>query len=195
MTVQINISSDRLTLTVEAPYNPDFPARAKALGGRWQPATKRWEFDARDESRVRSVCLDVYGDDGTPQARVTLRATAKADLFAERDSIYLAGRPVARAFSRDSGARLGDGVVVLEGGSPDSGGSRTKWRTTIPKGCVLEIRDVPVAAMPESDSCWEIEAASPGSDAIAAARLRVAEIEAMLEAAKAELAALLEAGS
>lgn len=59
--------------------------------------------------------------------------------------LYLAGREIARATSCDSGATLGPGVVLVQGDMPTSGGTRQEWRTIVPAGCVVEVRDVPRA--------------------------------------------------
>lgn len=148
------------------PYHPNFPARARALGGKFVDTTsggKAWAFDARDEERVRAICLDIYGTDGTPTDTVTLRVTALADMYEAAGSIYVAGRVLARAFGRDSGAKLGEGVVHLSGKMPNSGGSVRNWRTTVADGSVFEVRDVPRRAALEfiaehADSCkWHAE--------------------------------------
>lgn len=142
-------------ITVSTPYHPDFPRRARSLGGKWNSAL--WVFDARDESRVRQLCREIYGEDGeTPQGDlVTLRATFsdRSRLSVRGAGIYIAGRCIARAYSRDSGARLGEGVVMIEGTAGSrgsdavrSGGSRANWETIIDGPCVIEIRDVPRAA-------------------------------------------------
>lgn len=129
---------------VEAPYHPEFPSRARQIGGKWNG--KLWAFDPRDESRVRDLCVAIYGDDGSPQELVTVQIVIEDDAllaYANRtDTLWCCGRQVARVLGRDSGARLGEGVVVTEGRFV-SGGSRknplllTKGRT------VVEVRDVP----------------------------------------------------
>jgi DNA repair protein RadC len=52
-------------LAVTAPYHPDFPARARMIGGTWDGDRRVWVFDADDSDRVRTLCQDVYGTDGT----------------------------------------------------------------------------------------------------------------------------------
>lgn len=147
MTVQIK--SDGQNISVYSPYNPDFPRAAKQLGGKWDPAARAWTFDARDEQRVRDLCVEIYGTDGnTPTGDlITIRVTVKPDSrwYADKGGLFFAGRCVAYARGRDSGARLGDGVVVLEGGFK-SGGSMKNWTTKCSDdGAVFEIRDVPRA--------------------------------------------------
>ena len=51
-------------IAVSSPYHPNFPARARTLGGIWDTARRVWVFDAADNDRVRSLCRDIYGTDG-----------------------------------------------------------------------------------------------------------------------------------
>jgi DNA repair protein RadC len=51
-------------IAVSSPYHPDFPARARGLGGTWDAARRVWMFDAGDNDRVRSLCCEIYGADG-----------------------------------------------------------------------------------------------------------------------------------
>jgi DNA repair protein RadC len=59
-------------LAVSSPYHPNFPARARLLGGEWDAARRVWIFEAHEDDRVRSLCRDIYGTDGadgvTPHA-------------------------------------------------------------------------------------------------------------------------------
>jgi hypothetical protein len=140
-------------ITVASPFNPDFAPKARGAGGRWDAARKVWVFDARDEERVRKICRTVYGTDGADAADVlTIRATAKVcdqrgqGKFDDRPmSYWLAGREIARAYGRDSGAKLADGVVLLTGGFY-SGGSVKNPACYHKAGTTFEVRDVPRAA-------------------------------------------------
>jgi DNA repair protein RadC len=51
-------------IAVRSPYHPNFPARARTLGGIWDAAQRVWVFDAADNDRVRSLCREIYGTDG-----------------------------------------------------------------------------------------------------------------------------------
>src|SRR6266849_5844768 len=51
-------------IAVTSPYHPNFPARARSLGGIWDAARRVWIFDAGDHDRVRSLCREIYGTDG-----------------------------------------------------------------------------------------------------------------------------------
>jgi DNA repair protein RadC len=50
-------------IAVSSPYHPNFPARARTLGGIWNAARRVWVFDAADHDRVRSLCREIYGTD------------------------------------------------------------------------------------------------------------------------------------
>ena len=53
-------------LVVNSPYHPNFPARARSLGGDWDPERRVWLFDASDGDRVRTLCREIYGTEGAP---------------------------------------------------------------------------------------------------------------------------------
>ena len=162
-------------IVVESPYHPRFPHRAKKLGGRWDSGAKEWTFDARDEERVRALCLEIYGEDGNGTSDlVTVRVSFEKDCWAAAAGYFVAGRCVGRAFGRDSGARLGEGVVVIEG-SVSSGGSRKNWTTFVKAGTVIEIRDLPRTAA-------EGEVKSPADDYTVEIVEAVCERKAALEA-------------
>jgi DNA repair protein RadC len=52
-------------IAVTSPYHPNFPARARGLGGSWDAARRVWLFDASDHDRVKSLCREIYGTDGS----------------------------------------------------------------------------------------------------------------------------------
>jgi DNA repair protein RadC len=52
-------------IAVVSPYHPNFPARARILGGEWDSVRRVWVFDAREHDRVKSLCREIYGTDGT----------------------------------------------------------------------------------------------------------------------------------
>ena len=159
MAVHIRRNPDG-TIDLSSPYHPRFPAKATGLGGKWNPQTEHWTFDARDEAAVRALCIQTYGSDGEATDLVEVVATARQDIVARRTGIFLAGRCVARARDRDSGARPGEGVVRVDGPGPRSGGSRQYWETVVPAGCVVRLRDVPTVAaeagVADAGSGWEV---------------------------------------
>lgn len=146
----VSITTNNNTLQVSSPYHKDFPARARALGGKWAATSKTWHFDQRDEQAVRALCVEFFGTDGSAVLEsdlVTLRVTI-ADgtyILALQGPLFFAGRQIGTAWGRDSGARQGDGVVFIKG-RVDSGGSVKNWVTCTSNGAIFEIRDLPRAA-------------------------------------------------
>lgn len=134
-------------LAAHTPFHGDFVRGARKLAGRWRGGA--WVFPASQEDRVKGLCRKVFGTDGDPVETVTLRVEFHDRVTAECGSVFLAGRLVARATGRDSGAKLGEGVVLLEGGI-GSGGSRQRWTTEIDADTVIEILDVPRPAAEEA---------------------------------------------
>lgn len=138
-------------VTVTGPYHPEFPSKARKLGGQWR-GNKEWVFDGRDEERVRELCRSIYGTDGSATEVVTVRvrladhAAVAVDRFStSAASLFLLGRQLARRLGRDSDVRLGDGVIVVEGGFASRGGSAKYPTLSAQEGTVLEVRDVPLA--------------------------------------------------
>jgi hypothetical protein len=129
-----------------SPFHKDLPRPARNLGGRWNGSS--WVFDPRAEDRVRALYIDVYGTDGTYADLVDVRITVSDDqnIIGEQTGIFICGRQIVRATSRDSGAEMGDKVSFIEG-EPDSGGSIKNWVTVIPASSVFEVWDLPKAAV------------------------------------------------
>lgn len=187
---KINITTTTESIAVQAPYHATFVARARDLGGKWRAPS--WVFDVRDENRIRELCRECYGTDGLTADLCTLRIEWKQSSVVDKAGFVAAGRPVARAFGRDSGAKLDDGVVMLAGGF-GSGGSVKNWVTTVDEGTVVLVRDFPraeaerlVAEQPASRRVYAIEAEAPVVDreALSAERerllARLAEIDQLL---------------
>lgn len=186
--MNIKIYTSETSITVHAPYNTIFIAAAKRLGGKW--VTPNWVFDIRDEGRVRELCMQIYGSDGRVQDLCTVRAELDSSSKNYAGPIEIAGRTVARAYGRDSGAKLGEGIVLLKGGF-DSGGSVKNWKTITKDGTVVLVRDFPRAIaqkMIEDGATWlsiEPEAPVINHDTLRAERTRlfarIAEIDEILK--------------
>lgn len=184
----IKVTVSNSSLSVVSPYHPSFPSKAKDLGGKWNPDRRAWIFDARDESRVRDLCRKIYGTDGTTPTcdLVTIRLTALVDRKIERGGVFAAGRCIASATGRDSGARLCERVVLLSG-CITSGGSMKNWLTHVYKGAVVELKDVPRAAIEKINTeKWSVEIVEQAVNKAAlraeleTLKNRVAEIEKQL---------------
>lgn len=127
-------------LAVSSPYHPAFVEGARGLNGKWNAG--QWEFDPRDEDRVRKLMVKVYGTDGSDNPELT-DLTVVIDAHTP-NPFFAYGREVVARKGRDSRVTLGDGVIVIEGKFPASCGSM-KYPGLLSNGTVtLEVRDVPV---------------------------------------------------
>jgi hypothetical protein len=155
MNIKIEEKDDKVFMFT--PYHPDIPREAKKLGGKWNSSTKSWVFDVRDKERVKKLCRSIYGTDGETSEVVTVRVTAKKQWEEYCQGLFLYGRSIARAFNRDSGAKIGDGVILLSGGFI-SGGSWKNWKTICKEGTIFELRDIPRKAFEENSIDSELSA-------------------------------------
>lgn len=190
---KIEINNDKAL--IYTPYNADFVARVKLLGGKWQAEQKAWSVPSRAVAEVRGAMMAVYGrDDREPPETVDviLRFTKRYD-SEYRSPITLLGRTVASSFGRDSGAKIGTGVLFLEG-APDSYGSVKNWYTAIPAGSVVKLLDVPkpLALSANLPSVIQMEIVGKSNqDAVSALKkereallARIAEIDRILSQGK-----------
>lgn len=121
--------NDRLNgFYIHSQYNPEFIEGARKLGGKWSSEERAWRFMDEADPYVKDLCLRVYGEYVDEVERVTLRVRLKPKWCADKAPLIVAGRILARAFGRDSGAEMGDGVIALQGGFT-SGGSMKNWDT------------------------------------------------------------------
>lgn len=174
---------------IYAPYNATFVSRVKLLGGRWIAADRCWSVSEDALEDVRAAMRDIYGRDDHPvsdTADVILRF--ERDVEGDKTAVTILGRTVARAFGRDSGAKVGEGVLFLEG-EPKSAGSVKNWLTVVPSGCVVKLLRVPASMLenPDLPRGVTLEVAAARVDRAALedekARLlkRLAEVEELLK--------------
>lgn len=188
---QITITQTSDRLIVDSPYTPEWPAAAKKIGGKWQPDTKTWSFDVRDEAAVKALLGEHYGwIDGNTET-VDLRLTIE-DHYSITNPLRVAGRMIARRPARDAEVRLGDGVVIVDGGFGSSGGSARypdlfgREANGATPTVTLEVRDFPASAveMIPEDFKPEIVSRELDRDGLTAERerllARIAEIDALL---------------
>lgn len=147
-------------LAIQAPYDKGFISGVKKLGGRWEAGSKCWTIAPTERKEAEVLLGDVYGwmASGLGGSQVIV-LTAKRDLREFEDGIRVSGRTIARATGRDSGARLGDGVVMLDG-YIYSGGSRKNWTTSIRSGSKFRL-ELPLLALDTINrNDWDVEYAS-----------------------------------
>lgn len=179
MDVTITTQGGKTTLT--SPYHPDLPAQARKLGGRFDRASKAWAFDARDEQRVRDLATKIYGTDGSTAVELVTVHLDLDKIPGDDQSLWVAGREIARRPGRDYSVKLGENVVILEGGFPGSGGSMKYPALEARDGTILEVRDLPRSA---------VEAEDP--DGITIVDVRALEVDALLAERERLLARLAE---
>lgn len=182
---KIIISGDRAA--VETPYNPDFVAAIKRIGGaRWDSASKRWTVPAETVESVRAAMREAYGrDDSEPSDLLTVRIKTAKTLYKCCAPVVIYGKTVATATGRDSGARVGDDVAIITGGV-SSGGSAKNWLSKVEEGSEIILYHVPAALVVERDGVEIISTTPEGINRAALeaekARLleRIAEIDKQL---------------
>jgi len=145
MKIEIRKSRDGKELFVTCPYSDKFVAGAKKLGGKfvkeqkddpypylrknYSKKIKYWVFLPQNEEAVRKLCIDIFGTDGdTTNELVTVKTTVKTECT--RKPVSFHGRTLASAWDRDSGAKLGEDVALLDG-IITSGGSTKYWSTIV----------------------------------------------------------------
>jgi len=144
-------------LLVTCPYNPDFRAAARRLGGEWKAAEKVWAFPLTVTDAVEDACDKIFRvRQANPDAKgLTIRITATRDLEEDRGAVYFSGTPVAEARGRDTGASLGRDCALISG-KISSGGSTKYWKTFVKAGTVFEVRNVHPDAVTETPD-WHVE--------------------------------------
>lgn len=145
----INIIKDNVRLYVSSPYNSEFVAAARQVGS-WDAMRRLWCFDLEFESDIRRMLVEHYGTDGTVNDSVKVRIRFLRDVAVERQDVRVAGRSIARAFNRDSGAVTGQGVTLITG-RIDSGGSRAGWHTAVMEGSEFLVSDFPRGKVASDD--------------------------------------------
>ena len=191
-TAAITLTAADGGLEVRSPYHPDFPAAARALGGRWRPSRRTWVFDGRDELAVGGLLARLFGWSPAPSGEVvTVRVALDRDNAGGAEA-RLAGRCIARRPGRDEAVVLGAGVVVVGGAFAPRAGSRQHPALIDSDEVVtLEVRDLPVEALTAARELeWTRVGGSGGAGPDRAALLaerdalltRLAELDALLAA-------------
>lgn len=128
-------------IRVRAPFNPNFNKDVKqTLNGEWRQG--EWVFDVRNEEVVRKIVKKHFGyEDGVAFVSVKLTYNTAVHQDVGQPIISL-GRCIAQAHTRDGGAEICKGVVVVAG-RITSGGSMRCPTTVITEGTTVMIHDIP----------------------------------------------------
>ena len=103
------------------------------MGGRWDSQSKAWVFSAIVEDKVEE--LDALFNTNI----ITAEITAKMEIHGGQGAVNFCGYPLAKAFGRDSGAKVCDGVALIKG-DIGSGGSQKNWATIVSVGSVFRLQ-------------------------------------------------------
>lgn len=120
-------------VTLQSPhYNENLVKKCKNLGGRWDESAKAWVFSHIVEDEVDEL------DRRYNEHLVCVDIEARDDIYGIQDDVTFMGYPIARAFGRDTGAKLGENVALLDG-QISSGGSVKNWTTVVRKGSTFRL--------------------------------------------------------
>ncbi len=129
---------------IVTPYSPTFVRRVKAIGGSWNGSA--WVVAPENEIYARDLLVELFGTDGTDTDLVDVKVVLPEGLSVDLEPIFLFGKLIASARSRDSGASVDSEVAILEG-KADSGGSAKHWSTTLSAPTTLVMHKVPRMAV------------------------------------------------
>lgn len=128
--------TENFTIRVKTPYNKDFVNKARNLKGEWEAKEEEWVFDDSIEEYVKNALIKCYGTTGEEPVKTCSLLVKEVEEDVYGGPVELFGRRIAKAWGRDSGARLSEGIVWISG-SYSSGGSVKNWRTSLNKGTFI----------------------------------------------------------
>jgi len=136
-----NLNDATLLICIE--YWPQAVYKIKQLGqAKWDSTLKGWRVSTDYKDEVKKILLDYYGTDGSfSEKRVNIELLANQEIKMPQKPVLFAGKAVAQAFHRDSGARVAQNVALIEG-SIISGGSSKNWETIVEKGSRFKLMHV-----------------------------------------------------
>lgn len=119
MGIAVKVSKTKAGIEMETPYNAAFVLGVKKISGKYNQDTKVWTVPSSLEGAARALLVETFGTDGSaPVEMVDLAVEViNGPWYADCSPIYLGPIEVARAWGRDSGAKLADGVALLAGTS------------------------------------------------------------------------------
>jgi len=136
--IRLIVEGDKVK--VVTPYHPEFVHRARKLRGDWDG--KAWVFDETMLDYVKDLMIKCYGVTGEVPYETCILVVTNYNDSNYGGACELFGRTIAKAWGRDSGAKLGDDIFLING-SIGSGGSVKNWKTVV-TDATLEIHDFPL---------------------------------------------------
>lgn len=120
-------------VSLKADYNSLLVKKCRKLGGSWDKEQNAWIFPGFVSDEVEELD-EIYNS-----APITVEITAIEEIREYGKGIEFLGRPLCRAFGRDSGARI-DSDIALISGYATSGGSQKNWATILNEDSVLRLQ-------------------------------------------------------
>ena len=133
----ISMQTCKRTLYLTCPFSTDLRDAIVTLKGRWERDEKVWRLPHIVEDKVVQLMKTQFGwvpDDPDPEL-IPVQITALRNLTTRNGPLSFAGVQLAVARSRDSRARPGPGVSLVDG-EIDSGGSTKYWTSNAVTGTV-----------------------------------------------------------
>ena len=155
------LSSTTTTISTSFPFNRGFIDDAKALGGRWNPEDKTWDFQRAnlDEDALHAALKEHYGYDPEDEATVTVTATAREFISHDDRSLLFGARKIAYCYGNRDDVKVGSGVK-LEAGYIRNSCSRKRACLSIDAGTTLRITGFRKSALNKIDSSdWDVSVA------------------------------------
>lgn len=143
--IKLEIVDDKIKVTT--PYNKDFVEKARNFRGKWDK--KSWWFDDSILEYVQDAMVEIYGTTGEQPVEYCSLKIKNYSYSSQTSPVELFGRIIARAFGRNSGAKLGDNIIFIHG-KYTSGGSMKNWRTRL-EDATFEIQNFPLPRTKKED--------------------------------------------
>jgi len=141
--VDISITVKDEIANIYVPYNKEFISEIKNIGSaKWNSDEKCWTVPEEYIDNVREMMVHIYGYSDISKNETVKVAVKFLEGVAEtKDSVKIFGKDVSKATSRDSGARVGENVVLVSG-KIESGGSRVYWESQVEEGTIFSLSKV-----------------------------------------------------
>ncbi len=155
MSIKLKTVED--TIVISSPYDKEFTDAMHRLNGKWNSTEKTWSVDVDLLEQVRSVLLEVYGENDLTDDLVDVWVTVPEDYYFEskQSPLKLFGKVIATAWGRDSGAKWGIDIVN-KSSECKSGGSVKNWRTIVEAG-TFKIKKVSKSRIEADKEAYEKE--------------------------------------
>ncbi|MGR5173528.1 hypothetical protein ACPV4O_20180 [Vibrio owensii] len=136
LSVSAEAQAEQGMVSLKADYNSLLVKKCRKLGGSWDKEQNAWIFPGFVSDEVEELD-DIYNS-----VPITVEITAIEEILEYGKGIEFLGRPLCRAFGRDSGARFDNGIALISGYAT-SGGSHKNWATILNEDSVLRL-EVPL---------------------------------------------------